>query len=335
MARHAAQGETRLFRSRARWAAIAVCSILGLLLFGFIDLTPQIESDFFFSTDDPELQSSLRIEKEFGQGQQIFIAVRSGNIVSKTYLLRLLRLTADVREIRGVAQARSLADGPEKPDEVLERDAHDVFEDVAERPFWRRLLLAPDGNATFVVLLLRGQDHSATIRALDRVIAKHSRPDFQLAVSGVPYVSEHIRRKLTSDLRVFSLAAFGAFSVLVAVLFRSFAVMLGTMIAATSASFGTFLLRALFGMKTDVLPPISTLRRSRPRACIYSDWIFRTVLHHAALVDRGLGAHRSVGAGAANGRSGSPVVLVSVLLGPEVRRSRKSEIRPHWPYLRQ
>lgn len=42
---------------------------------------------------------------------------------------------------------------------------------------------------------------------------------------------------------------------LVTILFRSFAVLLGTMVASLTASFGTFLVRAMLGMSSDILMP--------------------------------------------------------------------------------
>ncbi len=239
----------------SQWAAIGVCATLGFILFTFVDLTPKIEADFFFSTDDPQLQNSVRIEKEFGQAQQIFVAVRASQLVSKDYLLRLRSLTEDLRKVKGVADVRSLTHGPEKPDKIPEREPAEVFEDLLDSPFWTRLLLAPDRSATFVVLRLRGEDHDATVSAIDGVLSRHSQPGFDLGVSGVPYVSEHIRRRLTDELRRFSFAAFGAFALLVGLLFRSLAVLLGTMVAALTASFATFLARAVVGMPTDILMP--------------------------------------------------------------------------------
>jgi predicted RND superfamily exporter protein len=232
-----------------------LCAALGLALFAFVDLTPQVQADFFFSTDDPQLQGSLRIEKEFGDAQQVFVAARATRLESKDYLLRLRSLTEELRGVPGVADARSLTHGPEKPEKIPERDPEEVFEDLLDSPFWTRLLLAPDRSATFVVLRLDGDEHSAAVRGIDRVVARHSQRNFDLAVSGVPYVSEHIRRRLGDDLRRFSIAAFSAFALLIYLLFRSLAVLLGTMIAALTASFGTFLVRALFGMQTDILAP--------------------------------------------------------------------------------
>jgi predicted RND superfamily exporter protein len=150
---------------------------------------------------------------------------------------------------------RSLARGPDKAEEIAERDPADVFKDLDDSPFWQRLLLARDRSATFVVLRLDGKDQKATIAAIDAVLARHERPGFDLGVSGVPYVSEHIRQRLERDLQRFSIAAFIAFGIVVAILFRSLAVLLGTMVASLSASFATFLVRAALGMRTDILAP--------------------------------------------------------------------------------
>lgn len=255
MGNEAKADRSPLLGTLSQWAAIALCAALGLALFTFVDLTPQVEADFFFSTDDPQFQGSLRIEKEFGDAQQVFVAARASPLVSRNYLLRLRNLTEELRKVQGVADARSLTHGPEEPGKIAKRDPEEVFEDLLDSPFWTQLLLAPDRSATFVVLRLEGKDHSATVSAIDRVLARHSRRDFDLGVSGVPYVSEHIRRRLTDDLRFFSVAAFGAFALLIGLLFRSMAVLLGTMVAALTASFGTFLVRNFFGMRTDILAP--------------------------------------------------------------------------------
>lgn len=69
--------QPRLLRTTSQWAAIALCASLGIALFAFVDLTPEVEADFFFSTDDPQLQSARRIEQEFGSAPQIFVAAQS------------------------------------------------------------------------------------------------------------------------------------------------------------------------------------------------------------------------------------------------------------------
>lgn len=235
--------EPRLLRTPSQWAAVALCAVLGVVLFAFVDLTPRVEADFFFSTDDPQLQSARRVEQQFGSAPQVFVAARFERLLSGEYLQRIRELTNDLQRVNGVSDVRSLTRGPEE------------LEDISESPFWSRLLLAPDRSATFVVLRLGGDDHAETVAAIDRVLDRHSRSGFVLGASGVPYVAEHIRRRLTVELRRFSIAAFAAFAVLVALLFRSWVIVVGTMVAALIASFGTFLVRALFGMRTDILAP--------------------------------------------------------------------------------
>jgi predicted RND superfamily exporter protein len=245
----------RLFGCWSQWVAFAVAVALGCALFFFVDLTPRVEADFFFSRNDPQAKKSASIEEEFGAAPQVFVAVRSRELVSRQYLVRLRELTVDLDKVKGVADARSITNGPEDSEKALERDPQEVFQKLSESPFWSHLLLAPDRSASFVVLRLSGKDYPATVSGIDRVLKRHSRADFKLGASGVPYVGEHIRRELTRELQRFSIAAFVVFGVLVVILFRSAAVLVGTMVASLSAAFGTFIVRALAGLRTDILAP--------------------------------------------------------------------------------
>ena len=257
----ASQGVARLFRSRSQWIAAGICAALGLTVVLWVDLTPEIRDDFFFASDDPQLQSSREIESEFGSAPQVFVAARSSQIASRQYLGRISRLTEALSAIDGVDSVQSITHGPRTTEKVLRDEPAEVFEDLATRPFWRRLLLAPDRKAMFVVVQIDDRDveqreqEAAVINAIDRVLDEHRKPDFELDASGVPYVSEHIRQRLIRDLRTFSLAAFVMFAVIVGVLFRSVAILVGTMVAALAACFGTFVARALLGMPGDILMP--------------------------------------------------------------------------------
>jgi uncharacterized protein len=250
-----APNRSRLLGTFSQWAALLVCVALGLALYFFVDLTPEIEANFFFSKQDPQARKSASIEEEFGAAPQIFVAVRSRELVTRQYLTRLHALAQDLQGVKGVIDVRSVTQGPEEPEKSAELDPQELFKKVEESPFWSRLLLAPDRSATFVVLRLSGKNYRATVSGIDRVLAKHARSGFELGASGVPYVAEHIRRQLTSELQRFSMTAFVAFAILTTVLFRSFAILLGTMVASLSAAFATFLGRALVGMRTDILAP--------------------------------------------------------------------------------
>lgn len=60
----------RLLGTISQWAALSVCAALGLALYFFVDLTPQVEADFFFSKHDPQATKAAAIEKEFGAAPQ-------------------------------------------------------------------------------------------------------------------------------------------------------------------------------------------------------------------------------------------------------------------------
>jgi predicted RND superfamily exporter protein len=107
-----------VFRTTSQWVAVAVCAILGVALFAFVDLTPAVEGDFFFSTDDPQLQGSKMVEQQFGSAPQIFIAARSEQLFSRFYLQRIRRLTDDLGRVDGVIDVRSLTRGPEDLEDI-------------------------------------------------------------------------------------------------------------------------------------------------------------------------------------------------------------------------
>ena len=160
----------RLLGSWSQWAALCVCAALGAALFAFVDLAPNVDDDFFFSTEDPQLQNSLRIEEEFGNDQQVFVAAASESLVSGAYIQRVYRLTQDLLAVDGVADARSITHGPKKPEKILDSDPAEVFEDLEDSAFWTQLLIAPDRSATFLVIQLDEDDPGHAVRGIDAVL---------------------------------------------------------------------------------------------------------------------------------------------------------------------
>ena len=53
---------------KAHWVSLVVAAI-GLGAVGvWVDLSPKVESDFFFSADDPQLQVSNELNQRYGGG---------------------------------------------------------------------------------------------------------------------------------------------------------------------------------------------------------------------------------------------------------------------------
>jgi predicted RND superfamily exporter protein len=244
-----------LFRDWSQWAAIGCAALLGTLVFTVVDLEPKVEGDFFFASDDPQLQVEETLTELFGVGPQILISVRAPDVFSREHLDRLDSFTRALEAIPGVETVQSLTRGPVDAEQALEIDPVELRDKVVASPFWRRLLLAPAGDASMVVMRIAEGDAAASVSGIDAECERFRRPDFEVGVSGIPYVSEHIRRGLTRDVKTFSVAAMVAFSVLVIALFRSVAVTVGTLLSALTACFATFLVRSLAGMETGVLTP--------------------------------------------------------------------------------
>lgn len=217
--------------SSDRWQRLA--SIVGLLVvvlaFGLVltvvDLSPQVESDFFFSSEDPQLRGSQEIAAQFPSRDQLLVAAAvpdgaAADLTSPEYLAKIAALTKDLVVIPGIETVQSLTRGPSSP------------QVVAKSPVWSRILLGRDPAMTLLVASFRDDaDRSETVAAVEAAMAIHQSPEFQLDASGVPFVVEHIRRALARDLRVFSLVALLAFGALIAFVYRSAAIFAGSLLA--------------------------------------------------------------------------------------------------------
>ncbi|HVH88254.1 MAG TPA: MMPL family transporter, partial [Terriglobales bacterium] len=103
------------------------------------------------------------------------------------------------------------------------------------------LLIAKNQKSSYIFAIVKEDIGEATIRRMEALQRRFDRPGFKLTISGVPYVTELIARNLARDLRVFSLAAFCIFGVVLFVIFRSFWVLLGMFVACADASASTLI----------------------------------------------------------------------------------------------
>ena len=230
-----------LARPGLRWIYVALAIVLAALVLGFVDLTPKVGADFFFSTDDPELQADTKIDQIFASGPQIIISAASPDIRSSEYAARITALTAELKKIKGISEVRSIASGPKKP------------EDVWKSPLWSRLLLSPEGQATNLIAQLKTEDYDQVVPRVEDVVARHQRPSLNLAISGVPYVVVQISRNLLKDLKTFGLAALVILSLLIILVFRSAQILLGALSACAIAAFLTLLAGPAIGMEAGLL----------------------------------------------------------------------------------
>jgi len=218
-------------------AALAVVAVL----FG-VDLAPKVESDFFFSTDDPQMATSARIEELFPASPQLFLRA-AGEVHSSDYAASIATLTEELKKLPGVSAVFSLASGPKTPEATF------------GSPFWGRLLVAQpaDGTdplATSLVVSLLEASVPETVRAVEARVETSPLP---VELSGVPYVVELVRRYLLRDLKIFSAVAILLFALMVGLLFRSAWIVVGTLATCLVACALTLAILAFFSVPIGVL----------------------------------------------------------------------------------
>src|SRR5882724_3661626 len=225
----------------AHWWMLALTGVLFALVAALVDLKPVVDENFFFSTSDPGVRQSRKIEANFPSQPEIILAVSSRNISSARYLGRIQKLTQQLQDIDAVSAVKSLTAGPKS------------FEDALKSPFWSRLLIARDRKSSNVIIFVEGKETEKLIKRIERIMHELDEKDFRVHIAGPPYVVEMIRRSLAHDFRYFTLAAFVLFGLTMAALFRSVRVFLGMLSTCSNAVLLTLLLQSLFGQKIGIL----------------------------------------------------------------------------------
>ena len=225
----------------AHWWVLVLTAVFLVLVAAFVDLTPNVDENFFFSTGDPSLRQSKTISHRFPSQAQLVLDVSSSDISSPRYLSRIARLTQRVKDIDEVTNVKSVINGPKG------------YKDAVESPFWNRLLIARNHKSSNVLVFVDNKNPGKAIRRLEQVISDLDTKDFRIHMAGAPYVVEQIRRSLTHDFWFFTLTAILLFGLTMAVLFRSLRIFLGMLATCSSAVLLTLLFQDLLGGRIGVL----------------------------------------------------------------------------------
>jgi uncharacterized protein len=225
----------------SHWLMLAATGALLLSVAMLVDLNPVVDQNFFFSTSDPGIQQTKKIEQRFPSQPEVILAVSSREISSPRYLEGIRKLTQKAHSIGSVSAVKSLAEGPKS------------FEDALKSPFWSRLLIAHDRKSSNVIIFMKGRHTEKPIQRLEQIVHEMDARDFRIHIAGPPYVVEMIRRSLAHDFRYFSLTAVVLFGLTMAALFRSVRLFLGMLCTCTSAVLLTLLLQSMLGQKIGVL----------------------------------------------------------------------------------
>src|SRR5437870_11700673 len=225
----------------SHWLMLLITGVLFVLVVTLVDLKPVVDQNFFFSTSDPEIQQTKKIEQRFPSQPEVILAVSSRDISSARYLGKIQRLTQRVHTIGGVSAVKSLTEGPKS------------FEDALKSPFWSRLLIAPDRKSTNVIIFMKGRHTERPIQKLEQIVHELNARDFRIHIAGPPYVVEMLRRSFAHDFLYFTLTAVVLFGLTMAALFRSIRLFVGMLCTCASAVLLTLLIQSMLGHKIGIL----------------------------------------------------------------------------------
>jgi uncharacterized protein len=203
----------RAWSSRAAvWVASAVALLGVTLVYLFVDVTPRVEGDFFFSADDPQMQASDSVAARFPSSPQILLRVQDLRGDSAAYRASVGALTRELLDVEGITGGYSI-----------------TTDDPSTSPLFSRVLLTPDSTATNIILSADGTDPEVLLPRIEAVVARHAGPDLGVITSGVPVIVELIRRSLYRDLVVFSSVAVLVFGLIIGLVYRDVAIVWGTL----------------------------------------------------------------------------------------------------------
>jgi len=222
--------------------AFLLLTALGLFcIFNYVNMKPQVDNDFFFSSDDPQFHSEERISELFLRQDTLLIISARGDIESPYYYEKIRQLSDALSRLAGVSGVRSLSLGPSD------------LNDAENSPLWKRLLVSKDRSSTNLIMLVDDTQARHIILQIESIVEQFSSTDFKLNISGLPYVVELIRRNLLRDIRVFSALAFFIFGIVIYCVFRSKSIVFGSMIASLNACMLTFMITDLMKIPIGLL----------------------------------------------------------------------------------
>lgn len=143
-----------------------------------VDLTPRVESDFFFSTDNPQLQASQRVAELFPSSGKFLITASSEDVLAEDYIERLEALSDELDGLDGIAGVQSLTRGPSSP------------RAVPKSPIWSRLLLGSQPGVSLVIATVGSEAEDAEgssppelAARVEEIVERRHSPGFALRIS--------------------------------------------------------------------------------------------------------------------------------------------------------
>ncbi len=205
-----------------------ISALSARLFFQRVDLTPDVDQNFFFASDDPHIQTEERISALFKrQDSQLIISIH-GHIDSPEYFGTIETLSAQLATIDGVVSLKSIASGPKN------------LKDARQSPLWNRILVSDDQRSTNIILFIDEAMLSSIIDPVELQLQAII-PESKFTLSGQPYIVHQIRKNLSHDVKRFSALTLTVFGAWVLILYRSVWLLTGMLICCLNVIAWTFI----------------------------------------------------------------------------------------------
>lgn len=231
----------RPWLTKEAFVFIALTAVVFVTMVNTVDLTPRVDENFFFSSDDPHFQSERKISKLFARKDAQIIVSVGGNIQDPQYYKEVRLLSDELAGLKGISGVKSLTHGPKG------------LRHAIRSSLWRNILIGENKQSTNIILFLKESSTRKIIPKIEQVVAKANSNALNLRISGVPYITVLIQRKLADDMLLFTSLAIIIFSLVIVVVFRSLRILIATLIASLNACMLTLLAGNLFHVKIGML----------------------------------------------------------------------------------
>jgi predicted RND superfamily exporter protein len=219
----------------------AMTALFFAVLITFFDLSPHVGANFFFSSDNPKYKENQLLLKMFPNQSSLVVISAAGDLKSNAYIAAISSLSEDLLKIPKVSDVKSLTRGPGS------------LENAVNSPLWKRILISEEQKSSHIILLMKDVDPARIVKEIESVIEPYRSERFNLRISGIPYIVEMIRRNLFFDLKVFSSLACLIFGIMIILMFRSMAILIGTLVSCINACTITLIVSHLAGVKIGIL----------------------------------------------------------------------------------
>ncbi|HBR15823.1 MAG TPA: hypothetical protein DD723_09855 [Candidatus Omnitrophica bacterium] len=229
------------FLSKETWVFLLLSALTLVVLVKFVDLTPHVDSDFFFSNDDLHYQADNEISRLFTRKDTQLIISARGDIFSEDYKKRIEQLSNLILTLDAVTSLKSITHGP------------NGIHDALASPFWKRLLISTTQESTNIIVILDANSSQRLISKIEDMIYALQSDHFHIKISGFPYIVDLINRYLIRDFRLFSALAFTFFGIVILIIFHSWRILLGVILSCANSCNLTFLMTHLLDVKIGIL----------------------------------------------------------------------------------